>query len=209
MIDELRLANAKMPTGEIGKNTLLSMNENHSPLTKWALSKLNHNKANNILDIGCGGGATIEKLHNIYENAFIYGIDYSMESVKLSKEHNQHILNKFCSVEFGDVHSLPYNDNNFDIITAFETIYFWKDIKVALSQVNRILKDDGVFLICCEMSDVNNPKWSNALNKMNINSGEKWKEILENNNFIVDNLDVKDEWICLISHKVKKVGEIK
>ena len=35
---------------------------------------------------------------------------------------------------------LPFGNETFDIITAFETIYFWPDINEAFKQVYRALK---------------------------------------------------------------------
>jgi ubiquinone/menaquinone biosynthesis C-methylase UbiE len=44
-----------------------------------------------------------------------------------------------------DVTDLPYPNNYFDIITAFDTINFWTDFNKALFEIKRVLKEDGKF----------------------------------------------------------------
>lgn len=196
-IDEKRIKLAKNPIGKEGIETLNRMNDSHEELTLWALSFLdNNNKDINILDVGCGGGATIKRLSNKFNNAFLYGIDYTLEGVDLSKEFNKD--NEQCEIVRGDVHNLPYENDKFEIITAFETVYFWEDIKKALLQIKRVLKNDGLFLICCEMSDADNPKWEKALTIMNIYNPESLKTILKENGFEILNTEKNNEWFCII-----------
>ncbi|MFI3141370.1 MAG: class I SAM-dependent methyltransferase [Clostridia bacterium] len=200
-ITKQHIDNAKKPTGEMGIKTLERMNHSHENLTNWALSFLTIEKPNKVLDIGCGGGATIKRLFNKYAQSFIYGIDYSHESIQLSKLTNEDILNKSCEISWGDVHELAYEDETFDVITAFETVYFWNDLSKALSEVNRVLSENGEFLICCESSNSQNEVWQDVLGELRIFSAQEWKSILENNNFNVKKIRAENEWICLICSK--------
>ena len=52
---------------------------------------------------------------------------------------------------------LPFGNEAFDIITAFETIYFWPNINEAFKQVYRVLKGSGTFMICNESNGKNSP----------------------------------------------------
>ena len=54
----------------------------------------------------------------------------------------------------GDVRSLPFEDESIDIVTAFETIYFWNDIEECFKEIYRVLKMGGQFLICNEVSSM-------------------------------------------------------
>ena len=47
----------------------------------------------------------------------------------------------------GNVADLPFEDNTFDIVTAFETVYFWPDFVNDLKEVLRVLKDDGSIIV--------------------------------------------------------------
>jgi ubiquinone/menaquinone biosynthesis C-methylase UbiE len=108
-----------------------------------------------ILDIGCGGGMNINRMAQSAKK--VYGVDYSIESVNLSKEVNQDLIREGrVEVHEGNVMDLPFEDNSFDIVTAFETVYFWPDIVKSFGEVKRVLKPGGMFLIGCEANGTNN-----------------------------------------------------
>lgn len=52
-----------------------------------------------------------------------------------------------------DVGALPYGDGAFDLVTAFETVYFWPDLEKAFQEILRTLKPGGRFLLVCETDD--------------------------------------------------------
>ncbi len=196
---EERIAQAKKPTGDVGVETLQRMNQSHESLTLWALSQL-QGEFSEILDVGCGGGATVGRLLHKYPQATVHGIDYSPEGVTLSKEHNASDLGKRCHIVEGSVLDLPYGEDSFSLVTAFETIYFWGDYPKALGEIRRVLQQNGVFLVCCEMSLVENPRWEQALPLMEIRSGEQWKALLEQEGFSsVQLLEGEGEWISLLA----------
>lgn len=68
----------------------------------------------------------------------VIGIDYSVSVIKSSKINKAEIENKHCEILQGNVMKLPFRKETFDIITAFETIYFWPDINGAFKQVYRV-----------------------------------------------------------------------
>jgi len=59
----------------------------------------------------------------------------------------QAIRESRCKVVEGSVAELPFGKDTFDMVTAFETIYFWPDIEHCFNEVKRVLKDGGVFAI--------------------------------------------------------------
>ena len=42
---------------------------------------------------------------------------------------------------------IPFSGNFFDIVTAFQTHYFWPDLKNDFKEVHRVLKSEGQFLV--------------------------------------------------------------
>ena len=113
--------NMRKPQGKLGNIQLKSMNKEHTPVSLWGLKHLNIKSDDVILDVGCGGGINVKRMAKSAKK--VYGIDYSIESVKLSKEVNEKLIDE-GKVEIieGNVKSLPFEDNTFDIVTAFETI---------------------------------------------------------------------------------------
>ncbi|MBQ2962668.1 class I SAM-dependent methyltransferase [Methanobrevibacter sp.] len=148
-------SNMRKPEGKLGNIQLKSMNKEHTPVSLWGLKHLNISPDDIVLDIGCGGGMNINRMAQTAKK--VYGVDYSIESVKLSKEVNEDFI-KEGKVEIyeGNVMDLPFDDDSFDIVTAFETVYFWPDIVKSFGEVKRVLKPGGMFLIGCEANGTNN-----------------------------------------------------
>ena len=69
------------PEGFLGRMMLRFMNFGHAPLTNWGLGLLEIGDGWTMLDIGCGGGATLQRLLKRSREARVYGIDISEESV--------------------------------------------------------------------------------------------------------------------------------
>lgn len=148
-------SNMRKPEGKLGNIQLKSMNKEHTPVSLWGLKHLNISPDDVILDIGCGGGMNINRMAQGAKK--VYGVDYSIESVNLSKEVNEDLIKEGrVEVHEGNVMDLPFEDNSFDIVTAFETVYFWPDIVKSFGEVKRVLKPGGMFLIGCEANGTNN-----------------------------------------------------
>lgn len=146
-------ANPGRPEGEEGRKMLERMNRSHAYLRAFGLPLLPAGNSMRILDVGCGGGATIRDLLERIPESRIDGIDYSGESVALSRELNQKDLGTRVEIKEGSVDSLPYADGTFDLVSAVETVYFWKNPGKAFSEIARVLKQGGTFAILSEASD--------------------------------------------------------
>lgn len=180
------LKNAGNPQGKLGEELINNMNINHEKLAQWGVSQIDIPKDAMILDIGCGGGVNIKRFLKLTDNK-VYGIDYSELSVQKSTEMNQkEVDTKRCIIRQETVSDMSFDDDTFDIITAFETVYFWPDFKNDLKEVNRVLKKDGIFLICNEAlpkeNDERQKEFIELLN-CNIYSEEELTEKLKNSNF--------------------------
>ena len=149
MDDEL-LLNARKPAGELGDKLIDDMNVNHEGLVRWSLNHLHISKDDRILDVGCGGGVNVERFLKMTENK-VFGIDYAELSVERSTKANRNAIDEGrCEIIQASVSDLPFEDNSFDIVTAFETVYFWPDFINDLIEIRRVLKDDGILFIVNE-----------------------------------------------------------
>ena len=147
--DEL-LINARKPEGDLGDKLIDMMNQNHESLAKWSVSHLDISKNDIILDIGCGGGVNVKRFLNMTDNK-VYGLDYSDVAVKKSIKLNWKAIDEGrCEIIKGSVSQMPFDDDSFDIVTGFETVYFWPDFINDLKEVRRVLKEDGIIFIANE-----------------------------------------------------------
>ena len=187
-------SNMKKPEGKLGEIQLKSMNKEHSPLSQWGLKHLNITTNDTILDVGCGGGINIKRMSKNAKK--VYGIDYSDKSVKISKEMNEdEIKQGKVEIHKGDVQNLPYPNNTFDIVTAFETVYFWPNIEKCFGEIKRVLKPNGIFLIGVESNGSDDSiimRLSERLIDMKIYDEHELSQFLINQNYSEVKVYLKD-----------------
>ena len=171
--------------GFLGKMMVNGMNgASHSALADWGFGFIKKEKAALSLDCGCGGGANVKRLLERSEKA--YGVDYSEVSVQKSRQTNAGAVSGGrCEIIRGDVCSLPFENESFDLVTAFETVYFWQNIGKAFSEIYRVLKNGGVFAITNESTgtDKTSVKFSQIIDGMNLYTGDDLKALLEKAGF--------------------------
>jgi ubiquinone/menaquinone biosynthesis C-methylase UbiE len=145
--------NTRKPEGLGGRIMLTAMNLGHGSMAQWGLRHLPIASGDVILDIGCGGGRNIARMLKRAYNGRVCGLDYSEVSVeKTTKLNRKAVRAGRAEIRQGSVSQNPWPNNSFDIVTAFETVYFWPDFLNALREVRRVLKPGGTFFICNEMN---------------------------------------------------------
>ena len=199
--------NTCKPEGIGGKIMVNMMNAGHSSMAEWGFTHIEIRNNYICLDIGCGGGANVKRLLTKTPYGKVTGIDYSDISVIKSQKINKaEIENKRCEILQGNVMKLPFGNETFDIITAFETIYFWPDINEAFKQVYRVLKGSGTFMICNESNGENSKeeKWTKIIQGMKIYNSEQVKNSLEGAGFTDIKIHKnKKGWLCVVCKKDK------
>lgn len=127
------------------------MNRSHASLTAWGLGHVDIERTFTMLDVGCGGGRTVQTLSGIAPDGKVYGIDYSAESVATSRRVNARAIEAGrVDIRQGTVSSLPYPDHTFDIVSAIETHYYWPDLPADVREIRRVLKPGGRFVLIAE-----------------------------------------------------------
>lgn len=205
-------SNMRKPKGKLGNIQLKSMNREHTPVALWNLKHLDVKQDDIVLDIGCGGGININRMAQNAKK--VYGIDYSIESVKLSREVNREYETQ-GKVEIleGNVESLPFNDDTFDIVTAFETVYFWPNIEKSFGEVKRVLKPGGIFMIGMESNGSDNlaMKISQKLIDMTVYNDDELTTFLKNNDYSDITVYLRDskntEEIVTANGEVKRIPD--
>ena len=127
-----------MPTGRFGTFCARLMNIGHSNVTRRGLSHISINKDDTILDIGCGGGKTVNTLAKIATEGEIYGIDYSEVSVAVSTNKNKRLIDAGrVKILHASIDSLPFSDDMFNLVIAVESCHFWPDLINNLKEIRR------------------------------------------------------------------------
>lgn len=141
----------RKPSKWIGRPFTWMMNRSHSNLTDWGLQHVRIEKNFAVLDIGCGGGRTIQKLAAVATEGKVYGVDYASGSVASSRNKNAaSISTGRVDIKQGSVSRLPLPDNTLDVATAIETQYYWPDLPNDMREILRVLKPGGTLLVIAE-----------------------------------------------------------
>jgi 2-polyprenyl-3-methyl-5-hydroxy-6-metoxy-1,4-benzoquinol methylase len=100
-----------------------------------------------ILDVGCGDGYL---LHLLYKRRFkfVVGMDNYPFGVRLAQGKLQRCIHAGrCEVTLGSVYDLLFSANSFDCVVMADVIEHLDEPKRALTEVSRVLKQDGVFVL--------------------------------------------------------------
>jgi ubiquinone/menaquinone biosynthesis C-methylase UbiE len=150
------------------------MNSRHSKVTDWGLSHISIDKCDTILDAGCGGGRTVNKLAAIASQGKVYGVDFSGASVAFARRINkQWIDTERVEIREASVSQLPFSADVFNLVTAVETHFWWPDLPSDMREVLRVLKPGGVLIIIAEVYKGANTVTAKLAEKYALLSGMK------------------------------------
>ena len=120
-----------------------------------------------ILDIGCSSGRFLRHIVSQCENASIYGCDVNVKTIHWL---NTYFGDKIFTFQNTAIASLPFQDNNFEVITAFSVFtHIWHSIDAWILELYRIIKSGGLVYITVQTETT-------------------WKNMKKNNYVIYQNL---------------------
>ena len=145
------LGQVRKPGRWVGRPFLWMMNLSHSPLTTWGLQHVAIGRDFVILDVGCGGGATVSRLAATAPDGRVCGVDYADGSVAVSRRKNAALIAAGrVDIRKASVSELPFDPGTFDLVTAIETHYYWPDLAGSMREIRRVLKPGGTLIIIAE-----------------------------------------------------------
>lgn len=110
----------------------------------WMLHLLNVPQDSKILDVGCGAGKQCFLfLESLKGQAEIIGGDVSGELLAKADQENAKKGNLIRFMELDFNQCFPFDDNQFDLLTACFTIYYAADIPFTFKEMHRVLKPGG------------------------------------------------------------------
>jgi SAM-dependent methyltransferase len=146
------LDQVRCPTGLQGRIAASMMNLGHGPLTTWGLTFATIQPNFTILDLGCGGGKTINRLAQQVPQGKVFGLDHSADMVAYAKKVNRKFVEeKRVEIVEASVEKTGFEKDFFDLVTAVETYYFWPSLPSGFREILRVLKPKGKLLIINEM----------------------------------------------------------
>jgi ubiquinone/menaquinone biosynthesis C-methylase UbiE len=134
------------PTGIGGKLVFSVMNRQIRPLYEDVVQLLPLSDSDNVLDIGCGNGNVLNMLAGRSGGNFT-GIDISPSAIKSALKHNRrYVKSRRMKFLCQDMNKMPFGDCSFNQIYTINTVYFWDNLDVTMSEIRRILKPEGLFI---------------------------------------------------------------
>ena len=107
------------------------------PLFEDAIRRTCIGQGTTVLDVGCGPGGFCRLAAET--GAATVGIDASQALIEISRE-------RVPSERFdvGEMQFLPYEDDTFDVITAFNSLQYAADRVAALNEARRVARTGGI-----------------------------------------------------------------
>lgn len=98
-----------------------------------------------ILEVGCGRGGGASYVARYLSPRRYIGVDITKRSISFNSKKNKNVPN--LKFQVADAHNLPFENGIFDVVINVETSHHYQDFLRFLSEVRRVLKSGGLFLL--------------------------------------------------------------
>lgn len=100
------------------------------------------------LELGCGPGMLSIAMAKETPDMEVIALDFSDVSKYIAKVNiaSEQLEDRICTIT-GDVHALPFDDGYVDLIFSRGSMFFWKDLKKAFTEIYRVLSSGGATYI--------------------------------------------------------------
>jgi len=92
-----------------------------------------------ILDVGTGTGALLERLHSIYPDARLTGVDIALNMCLRTLQK----LNNACQIVNGDAEYLPFRSGTFDLVVSASVLQWVGNLSAVLHELQRVVHPGG------------------------------------------------------------------
>ena len=148
------------PSGLFGRFIGNGMAKRNVYDAQWTVSLLDIQPEQHVLEIGFGPGVSTQIVAEKASQGFVAGIDHSQTMTHAASQRNaQAIQSGRMELRQGDVASLPYPDESFDVALSLHSIYFWQNPLDGLKEIRRVLRPNGTVAITILPKD----KWRQNL----------------------------------------------
>jgi protein-L-isoaspartate O-methyltransferase len=141
---------------------------------EWAISLLDLQPADRVLEIGFGPGVTLQKMSEIVNHDVVWGIDHSDVMFRQASNRNQHAISAGrVKLVLTSVSQLPSFDGPFDKILDVNGFQFWDNKTDELRRLREQLRAGGI------MTLVHQPRNPGATEDDVTEAGESFARHLE------------------------------
>jgi malonyl-CoA O-methyltransferase len=102
--------------------------------------ELHQNQApEHILDVGTGTGALLERLHSLYQDSSLTGVDIAHNMCLRTQQK----LGTACHIVNGYAECLPFKTGVFDLVVSSSVLQWVGDLSAALHEMRRVVRPGG------------------------------------------------------------------
>lgn len=117
------------------------------PSNRLALAEMRIGPTDDLLEIGFGGGALLERLLASTRGTVV-GVDLSPKMIARARRRFRQAPN--LGLHCGSVERLPLASASIDKAVSVASLYFWPDPAAALAEVARVLRPGGTLSLVFE-----------------------------------------------------------
>lgn len=120
-----------------------------------ALSRIPENFSGKILEVPIGTGIITMPVYRTLPTAEITCMDYSPDMMQRAERFAERLSIKNINFIQGDVGSMPFEDECFDIVLSLNGFHAFPDKNAAYNETYRVLKPGGMLCGCFAVMDEN------------------------------------------------------
>ncbi|WP_173917742.1 class I SAM-dependent methyltransferase [Halobacillus sp. Marseille-Q1614] len=136
------------PRGLLGMYFGEKMVRQHKPETLWTIELLRNIEDKSVLELGCGAGYAMKHILSRDNVKEAVGIDLSPVLIRSAAMRNKKaVIEGRAKLVEGDVKQLPFQSEHFNKVFSIHSIYFWDQLPDTVSEIHRVLKPGGSFII--------------------------------------------------------------
>jgi ubiquinone/menaquinone biosynthesis C-methylase UbiE len=138
------------PTGFWGHGAGLLMAHRSSNRRRnaWAVSLLDVQPGDRVLELGFGPGLAILELSRAAQQGYVCGIDHSEVMLRQARRRNADGIRRgVVDLRLASVNALPVFDEPFDKILAVNATMSWREPVARLEELRRLLRPGGLIAL--------------------------------------------------------------